>query len=100
MPKLWFVHGELAHTSHKGSAVPISFTDFNTAFGEKAARFFSGNPPGFNAHTPPMGPQHVVLEVGADEIKPPVFLRPGYYLVEGLSPAAAETALRTLGIID
>jgi hypothetical protein len=98
MPRLWFSHAGPSTTPLESTPLPISFTDFSTAFGERVVRFLSGNPPGFDAQTPSMAPQHVLLEVGAEETKPPIFLRPGYYLVEGLSPAAAEAALRKLGI--
>ena len=97
MPHLWFTQEPPAAPGN-GLPLTLSFNDFSTAFGDKRVRFFSGHPPRTPANTPSMEPQHVLLEVGADETKPPMFSQPGYYLIEGLSPAAAETALRRIGI--
>ena len=97
MPKLWLNDGGGAATSPKDRALEISFTDFSTAFGEKRIQPFHGDRSGFNLNDP-SGPQHVLLEVGGNELKPPLFSHPGYYLIEGLSPNSAREALRKAGV--
>src|ERR1044071_9207678 len=99
MPTLLFALDVPSTGPRNGFSLRLSYADFSMAFGDKTVRFFPGSPPGANSDTPSMGVQHVFLEVAADETKPPIFLQAGYYLIEGLTPAAAETALRRAGII-
>jgi hypothetical protein len=75
----------------------ISFADFSTAFGEQRIRPFHGKRPDADLNDS-SGPQHVLLEVSGDELKPPLFSHPGYYLIEGLSPNSAREALRKAGV--
>jgi hypothetical protein len=89
MPRLWFVHDGVASPAAGPSPVSISFTDFNRAFGARAVRFVSDGPTS----------AQVLLEIDQSELAPPLFGRPGFYLVEHLSPGAAQEQLKDLKLL-
>lgn len=97
MPRLLLTHDVPGTPPHDGLSLMLSLTELSMAFGDKTVRFVPTQP-GEPASRSAMGPQHVLLEVTADETMPPIFSRPGYYLIEGVSAAAAEIALRRVGI--
>lgn len=88
MPRLWFSH-DVAPA--RGGSLQISFTDFNMAFGARRVRFLPDGPAQASL---------VLLQVGPDELMPPLFLHAGYYVIEGISASAAREALREAGIED
>ena len=92
MPKLW-----LGDTSSTVAVNPlqISFADFSTAFGDRRVRFLAGALP---ALSPSTGRLQVLFEIDSTEVRPPLFMRTGIYLIEGLSPTSAREALRKIRV--
>lgn len=98
MPRLWFLPDGSPASSRKDSSLPISFSDFNRAFGDAHVRFFQDRPPTLDAGMPAITPARVLLEVTHEERAPPLFLRPGCYLLEHISPSDARRRLHDLGL--
>jgi hypothetical protein len=96
MPRLWIGYGNTPTGDSK--PVSISFADFNIAFGNQRVRRLPGDPVGFTPDVPAAAHARVFLQVGEDELKPPLFLRAGHYLLEGVSPDSARDCLRKVGI--
>jgi hypothetical protein len=95
MPKLW-----LGDTSSTVATNPlqISFADFSSAFGDRRVRFLADALPALGTERPATGGLQVLFEIDSTEVRPPLFMRTGIYLIEGLSPTLAREALRKIGV--
>jgi hypothetical protein len=90
MPTLWLGSDSPGATPQGNSPLQISFADLNVVFGDRAVRFIGEARPALA--------QHVLVEIAQDELRPPLFTRPGYYRVENTSPEAAREVLRKHGV--
>ena len=93
MPRLWSVRDGPRASATRGSGVPISFEEIGAAFAGYAPEFLSEDPPQFNVEAPSGFPSHVIVEVSKDDAPTQAFPRPGFYVLDGLSPETANQLL-------
>ena len=92
MPTLWLVReGE---DSTRGRGQSMTFEAVSSIFKKYQFHFLAARGPKIHPTRQSWGPEHVVLEIGAEETDAVVtFGRNGFYIVEGLKPGAAIALL-------
>jgi hypothetical protein len=93
MPTMWFSKdGKRPHTQ-SGPGIPITFDEAKAVVGMKSLHFAGLEAPSINPQRPTDYEKNVELEVGASEGTSDLLSKPGFYVVVGLRPEAAESRL-------
>lgn len=88
MAKVWAVKECARPHNQDGQALAMSLSEIVKRYPGVTPEWTGANPPSFP--DPPGGlprwPKYVFVEVNASEVSPPLFPRPGFYLLPGVRP--------------
>jgi hypothetical protein len=96
MPTMWFSKdGKRPHTQ-SGPGTAITFDEAKAVVGSRTLYFAGLEAPSINPDRPSYFETNVVLEVEPGEGISDLLPRPGFYVVIGLKPEAAENKLNAV----
>lgn len=96
MPTLWTVRDGPRSEAARGAGEPVTFQEIGQAFANYRAEFVSSSPVSFNKESPSSYPSRVLIEVKISDGLTKDFTKPGFYILEGLSPSRAGELLAKL----
>ena len=93
MPTMWFAKNGRRPDTQEGPGIEISHEELETISRGYEVRFVSLDAPNINPELPPQDFVNVVVELEDQEPRSSKMYKTGFYLVVGLKPSTARSAL-------